>query len=803
VPHYRSHVGDIAVMRKHVAIALVAGAVILLQVTLTRVLSVVLWYHWAFFSISLAMLGMGAPGVWFAIRPPTRGLLEKSLLASAVLVAAGVAAVVHGSRAFGEHAILFCLLGLLPAALSLGTSVCVLLIDAAGAAIGRRYAFDLMGACVGALVVVPLMSLLPTPLLCAGVGLLPLVAFALVAGRRKWLGGVVAAAILLSLIDGRAFKLAHTKEYEEKAGLAPVHERWTPTARIAVFDKFMPAGFRWGEGTVSAPQEPPEQLWLEQDGSAGTPITRFDGDWEKVEYLLWDVTAVGYQIEPPKRVAIVGAGGGRDILTAKLAGADEVHAIELNGAIVEAVNERFGDFTGRPYSLPGVIAEVGEGRSVLTRSAGNYDLIQISMIDSWSATAAGAYALSENNLYTVEAYQLYLSKLADGGTVATSRWMPGTGFGMEVFRLILLVRQALTERGVADPLAHLVLVQGGKVGTVLASNTPFEGRRLATLEAVAKRRGFRVLAGNGPFLEKFFTGPALGNLAERGIVLEPPTDDRPFFFQAISPFGHIDDELATRFGFNAGAVVSLRRLMLVMIIITVVLFFAPFVLSRWLRPSRGFWRGSAYFTAIGLSFMFVEIAWLQRFVLYLGHPSLATTATLGAMLLGAGIGSAASTRLGLPWWQRRGWVAPLVIAGLNFAFAPLFSATLGYGFAARVIVSIVAIAPAGFVMGFFFPLGMMRFGDGHKAWFWALNGAAGVLASVLSLALSMEFGFRTVAWLGAGLYAMAWGLGRGGAQQEDRGKEEEHVEQDAVADPISGDRGGDEALSVETERAVA
>lgn len=770
--------GDVPAINKHGAIALVAAAVILLQVTLTRVLSVVLWYHWAFFSISLAMLGMGAPGVWFALRSPRRGLIERSLLASAVLVPLGVAGVVHGSRAFGDHAILFCLLGLLPAALALGTSVCVLLLDAKGRAIGRRYAFDLMGACVGALLVVPLMSTVATPLLCAGVGLLAVAAYALVAQRRRWPGLVVAAMILVALVDGRAFKLSHTKEYEERAHLVPLHEKWTPTARIAVFDDFMPPGFRWGAGTNQAPQEPPQQLWLEQDGSAGTPITKFDGDWSELAYLLWDVTAVGYQVAEAEKVAIVGAGGGRDILAAKLAGADTVHAIELNAAIVEAVNERFGDFSGHVYSLPGVEARVGEGRSELTRSEGGYDLIQISMIDSWSATAAGAYALSENNLYTVEAYELYLERLADDGIVATSRWMPGGGFGLEVVRLLILVRQALAERGVSEPLDHMVLVQGGRVGTVLASPAPFDQTRLARIAEIADERGLRWFPGTSPVLKGLLGGQTVFE-EKGGVVLSAPTDDRPFFFQAMSPFGDVDDVVAERLGFNANAVVVLRRLMLVMTLITVVMFFAPFVLARWMKPGPGFWRGSGYFTAIGLSFMFVEIAWLQRFVLYLGHPSLATTVTLGAMLLGAGLGSAVSMRLGQAWWARRGWAAPIVIAALNGAFGPLFEATLGLGFAARVVVAIAAIAPAGLVMGFFFPLGMVRFGERNKAWFWALNGAAGVLASVLSLALSMELGFRTVAWIGAGLYALAWGLGLG-----------REVKEDDLAPPVSGDRQG-------------
>ncbi|MCA9617574.1 MAG: hypothetical protein KC731_01045 [Myxococcales bacterium] len=756
---------QIGVFRKHLAIALVAAGVVLLQVTLTRVLSVVLWYHWAFFSISLAMLGMGAPGVWFALKRPGRRMLERSLLASAVLVPAGVAAVIHGSRAFGEHAIVFCLLGLLPAALALGTSVCVLLLDARGRTVGHRYAFDLGGACLGALLVVPLMSVFATPALCAAVGLLPLLAYALVAERRPIPGVVVLVLLLAAVIDGRAFHLAHTKEYVEQANFQPVYERWTPTARITVFDKFMPAGFRWGTGTVTAPQEPPAQLWLEQDGSAGTPITRFDGDWSKLQYLLWDVTSVGYQLGERKRIAVVGAGGGRDILTAKLAGAETVDAIELNGGIVATVNERFGDFSGHVYSLPGVTARVGEGRSVLTRSAGDYDLIQISMIDSWSATAAGAYALSENNLYTVEAYRLYYGKLSERGMVATSRWMPGTGFGLEIFRLLGLVREALRQEGVAEPSQHIALVQGGKVGTVFMARQPFGEAEQRALDAIAEERGFKVMLGTSPFMQKLL---ALDSMvpADKGIVLEPPTDDRPFFFQTMSPFRKLDVTLAARFGANAGAVVTLQRLMIVMAGITLLLFFTPFLLTRWMRREAGFWRGSGFFTAIGLSFMFVEMAWLQRFVLYLGHPSLATTATLGAMLFGAGFGSYASTRFGLLAWQRRGWLAPVVIGGLNALLGVIFQATLGYEFAIRLILTILLVAPAGFAMGFFFPLGMVRFGDANKGWFWALNGAAGVLASVLSLAVSMEFGFRAVAFIGALLYVIAWGLGRGPATVE-------------------------------------
>jgi hypothetical protein len=764
-------VGRIAVSeaaRKHAAIALVAASVIVLQITLTRLLSVLLWYHWAFFSISMAMLGLGAPGVWLALKPPKNAqrLLELVLLCASLLTPVGIALIIKGSTFFGDNAIIFVLVCLLPGVLSLGTAVCLLLMDSRGTTIGRRYAYDLLGACVGALLVVPLMSIIATPHLAAATGLLPLVAILALKPRLEWTSVALAMALLAVIIHGRAFEVKHTKTYEEVAVMKPLYERWTPTARIAVFDKFMPTGqvgFVWGGGESSDKERTfPRQYWLEQDGSAGTPITNFTGDFSKLDYLLDDVTSVAYQVRNPKRVAIVGAGGGRDILTAKLAGAEDIDAIELNAGIVATVREVFGKFSGGVYDLDGVHAIVGEGRSVLTRSEGGYDVIQISMIDSWAATAAGAYSLSENNLYTVGAYRLYFSKLSKDGIVATSRWLPNTGFGFELLRLLTLVGAALNEEGIDDATQHILLVMSGPVGTVLMSRSPFDDDTLAMTQKIVDERGFRmhILGGNNDFLTDLVRD-RLTSLPALPVSLAPPTDDKPFFFQPFSPFSSVDTAVELKLGFNGAAVTTLRKLMFTMCVLTFVLFFAPFVLARWMKRQPGFWRGSGFFACIGLSFMFVEIAWLQRFVLYLGHPSLATTVALGCMLLGAGLGSMASERLGVEKWQRFGWVTAVVIAGLSALLSPAFGATLGWTFPMRLALSVVLITPPAFAMGFFFPLGMVRFGDDSKAWFWAINGAAGVLASVLSLALSMELGFSTVAFMGAGLYVVAWILALG------------------------------------------
>jgi len=761
-----------------VAIALVAATVILLQVTITRILSVVLWYHWAFFAISLAMLGVGVPGVWLSIWRP-RAALQRFLLAAAIALPAGVAAIIHGSRHFGPHGIIYCMVALLPAVIALGGAVCVLLLAAPGKSIGKMYAWDLLGACLGALVAVPIMWIIPTPQLAAGLGLLPIAAYVLIGGRHRAVAGILATAIVMLCSLSGPLQLRSNKVYAEVGPtLSPIYERWTPTARLTVFDSVFWAdargGFRWGEGARAKREMVLAQYWLEQDGSAGTPITNFDGDKSKLEFLFDDVTAFGYEWHRPKRVAIVGGGGGRDILSAYYAGASDIDAIELNGGIVEALRGEFREFSGGVYDLPGVNAIVDEGRSALTRSEGNYDFIQISMIDSWAATAAGAYSLSENNLYTVEAYRLYWQRLSPTGMLSTSRWMMSAGFGYELPRLILLIHEALKQEGIEDPLAHIALVQGGRVGNVLVSKTPITAKQIAELRRIGIMRGFipHYPASTRAKAKSWVDGVSQRGAAwyqKSGIRLEPPTDDKPFFFQMLSPFRKAHAHTLATTGLSGQGSAALRMLMIVTAIITLVLFFFPFAVRRRIVRGEGFWRGSAYFVAIGLSFMVVEIAWLQRFILYVGHPSLATTVALGSMLLGAGIGSMMSARIGVERLQRLGWIAAAIIVALNLLLGPLFTSTLGLSWGLRIVMSVLVILPAAVAMGVFFPLGMVRFGDENKAWYWALNGAAGVLASVTSLAFAMELGFVRVAFIGAALYIAAWLLLRGQPATADAG----------------------------------
>ncbi len=743
--------------RQHVAIAALSLALVLFEVLVTRVLSVTLAYHFAFLSVSLAMLGLGAPGVWFSLRPPTVHSLPRALMASAaslpaaMLLIARVGAPMRGVTAFWVACLLVPMI-------SLGSAVCILLLRARGERVARMYAFDLAGAALGAVLVSPLLHGLPTPSVIAALGVLPLAALALLV-RSARIGGAIAGVFLaVTAVWGAPYRLTYSKYSTERR--PTLYDRWTPTAHVTVHpssDRGMYIG--WGLGSRS-PRRPLEHLWLDQDGSAGTQILRYVRGTPPPPDLLFDVTSAGYQFGTPSRACIVGGGGGRDILTALSAGARTVEVVELNPYIVELVSGQFGSYSGDPYHLPGVRAFVGEGRSHFTRSGSVCDVLQISLIDTFAATAAGAYALTENGLYTVEAIRTFWSRLSPTGVLSISRWCEGPGHS-EAMRLVLLEVEALRGAGISDPKSHLVVLQGGATANALLFRRPVDDQTLAAIAVVEARRGFRRLwppsaAGtprSGVTLVLQHGPEAIEAL---GYDLSPTTDDRPYFFQTLDLFKGTEQIVRTGSGEREESVSLLRRLLAVVGLVTLGLFFLPLALGQRLPRGRAHRSGTVYFAAIGMGFMFVEIPLMQRLALYLGHPSYATTVVLGALLLGVGVGSSAVPRIATSRRRAAALAVPLVVAATVLPLTGwVAEATLGWSLAARVAVSAIGVFVTGVAMGLPFPMGMSHFDDRDRSWYWSINGASGVLASVLALVLSLVVGLSNVALLAIACYAVA------------------------------------------------
>jgi hypothetical protein len=249
-----------------------------------------------------------------------------------------------------------------------------------------------------------------------------------------------------------------------------------------------------------------------------------------------------------------------------------------------------------------------------------------------------------------------------------------------------------------------------------------------------------------------------------GLNIEPPTDDSPYFFHVVSPFTDASklSNVAgmTGLSFNMKSTGVLRQAMFAVVSLAVMLFLSPFLARMDPRQRTGsasqLARASLFFAAIGGGFMLIENVLVQRFVLYLGHPSYATTVIIASLLIGMGVGSIFSERIGLSRLRTWGLVVPAILTVIVVGLPSVFSATLGIPLILRIAITALILAPLGGVLGIFFPLGMLHFGDRSKPWFWAINGAFGVVASVMSLSLSMEFGFTLVGIVAAVAYSVAW-----------------------------------------------
>ncbi|MFH1679783.1 MAG: hypothetical protein ABIH26_03965 [Candidatus Eisenbacteria bacterium] len=771
-------------------VLVVSLALLALEIALTRIFSVLLWYHFAFLAISLALFGLGAAGLllhFFPERFPRERVGEQlarfailfafSIPLSFVLIL-GVPFVYRISFAAFVSLGLIYTFAALP--FLLGGIVLGLALSRFPERVGTVYGFDLVGAGAGCALAVPLLNILTGPGSVVAIGMVAAAAaflFAAAASRARRRQAVAAfiglAALLLAQETTGILRIDFAKDELEDTVL---YEKWNALARITVTER---GTVNWGTSeTYTGPK--PETLWLKIDAEAGTPIVRFDGDYEKVRSLRYDITGIAYTLRRDVPVLVIGPGGGRDVLTALSFGYGDITGIEINPAIIDAVRGPFGDYTGHLYDRPEVRVVAAEARGAIRRSGERYGIIQSSLIDTWAATSAGAYVLSESGLYTKEAFVDFLSHLTGDGILSVSRWY-FEGMPIETLRLSAVAAAALRDLGAADPGAHILVIKRSVwdwayrvrefrdgIATLLVKRTPWLPEEVEHVRRLAEELRFDLVYGPGhegrPEFAALMGEEAAAFERDYPVDLRPPTDDRPFFFYMLRP----GDALGALIGRgsleqgvmqnNVRAVFVLVALLFVVVLLVGAFLLLPVLLRRGERfPSdRRSVLFVAYFAALGLGFLTVEIPLVQRFILYLGHPVHALSVVLLSLLVGSGIGSLVAQRpsVRLLWIPLAATVAGVIVLAL---FLPrLFGASLAAPFPARVLLSFALLFPLGFLMGMPFPAGIRALGKeraGMVPWVWGVNGATSVAASVLATLLAISFGFRAVLLIGGAVYA--------------------------------------------------
>ncbi|HEX5108924.1 MAG TPA: hypothetical protein VFV95_10780 [Vicinamibacterales bacterium] len=766
----------------------VSAALLMTELALTRIFSVTMYYHFAFLAISIALFGLSASGVFVYVmrrrleRIDTRPLLAVLALVHAVSTVAALGGLVHlrvGLNYSPENLVrMLAIYALAAMPFFTGGSVVSLAFSRLSSRINLLYAADLLGAAAGCVALIPLLDTLGAPggvLTAAALALLAAVAFA-PAHRRP--GTTAAACVLVCLPIGARiggytpFDVVDTKGHE---GDRILFSKWNSFSRVAVYDR---AHGDWSLSPAFTGARG-DSLFMDIDSAASTPILKGTAGTTGAPYLRYELTALAYSLveQSPGGFTslVIGPGGGRDIVSALEFGAQHVDGVEINPIIAhDVMMGSFREYSGEVYAHPRVSIHVADGRNFVRRSRDRYDVIQASLVDTWAATAAGAYTLSENSLYTTEAFGEYLDHLTSNGVLTITRWV------FDGLRLVTLAQDACAARGL-DAARHLAIVRHGRVATFLLKKTPFSTHEAQALRDLSTRLGFQLLYAPGVTpaddgdvpvemvrngtsprdYQRLILAPDREHfIAGYRVDIRPTTDDRPFFFHTT----RLRDQFQVAFGrsmlFGNGlsALLTLLGISATLVLLFIV---GPLLLDGG-RPGAGWAAWLAYFGALGAGFMLIEVALLQRFVLLLGHPVYSLTVTLFSLLLGTGLGSLLGRKIPDDRVRRTTVRAVLAVAAaailVALGLARLIDFMIPWPLAARILAAAAVLVPIGVLLGMPLPGGMRllaRHQPDMVAWGWGLNGAFSVIGATLAVFIAMNWGFSITLLVSAVVYGGA------------------------------------------------
>ena len=772
------------------------------EILLTRIFSVTMWYHYAFMAISIAMFGLTFGSIlvyvcknYFREETAASRLALFSLLFGISILASFIcylAIPVSPSLEFeAMHQLIILGAAYLTIAVPfvLGGIVISLALTKFPKNISTLYAADLVGAALGCIALLYLLSQTTGPTLVVVISAIAVSAAFIFSNRSQKRLKSVSIAITIVL-----FGFGIWNGYKAKTDTAPLalryvkgslesgtlYEKWNSYSRITVWgnehESVRPFG--WGLSDRLSEGHSAKQLWLFIDSVAGTPLTKFSGDIAELAFLRYDIVNLAHHIRDDATVMVIGVGGGRDVLSGLAFDQKKIVGVEVNQAIIEAMTDTYGDFVGHIDRYPNVTIVNDEARSYISRSPETFDIIQISLIDTWAATAAGAFVLTENSLYTAEAWKTFLQHLKTDGILTVSRWYfrdrPG-----EMYRLTTLASRALRDIGVENPRDHILIarkmevepeVQGPDgVGTILVSRDPFSARDIAMMKRVSTDLGFEIVLTPSDALDRTFATLAENEtfqafIENYPINIAPPTDDNPFFFHMLrfKDFASPSQWELGKTSFNMKAVATLLILLIITIVVAIVFILLPLLLTVRVHKNSSVMPLVVYFAAIGVGFMLVEISLLQRLIVYLGHPVYSLSVVLFSLLLAGGVGSYTTRSLDSASLRSKGirllGILVLVVGVLGcvtpfiihtFDDAPLF---------VRVLISVGIVSAMGITMGTAFPIGMKTASlssPEFTPFLWGVNGAMSVVASVLAVVIAITAGISTTFLLGVAAYICA------------------------------------------------
>jgi hypothetical protein len=737
------------------------------------VFSVVYFYHFAFLAISIALFGLGAGGVFSYVVAGWRGSLYGKLGALAAINAVAIVLCLSflldrtGSMQPAELIAAY-FIAALPFLLS-GAIISLAISDAIER-VDRVYFFDLAGAAAGCAVLVPLLNWVggPNTILIAAVlfAVSSAIWFHLAHAPGGRVIAVLLGLVLVALITYNAkYFLIDVKFAKGKQLHHEEFVQWNSFSRIALKPEL-------GSGLKS----------IVIDADAATGVARFDFEHlspqQKID-LAYEGPGFPYLLRPGAKTLVIGPGGGWDIARALASGSKNVTGVEINPIIATVImRKRFPQYSNKLYFRPEVKIAVEDGRSFVRRSPDRYQVLQATLVDTWASTAAGAFALSENNLYTTNAFVDYLSHLTDNGILAFTRW--GFDPPRESLRLVSLADAALKHLGQQDPARNIIVVREnskalqnwGAQDTILIGRNPFSAADISRIQNAAATANMQVIYVPGTSVETPFRQLLLSHDLNRfystyKFDVTPVTDDRPFFFFTVQPrdFWNFITHASRKtedYKINSALPVLFGIVAISILATLLILSLPPLLLRGRLATSKGSIQPLFFFLFIGAGYILIQVALIQKFVLFLGHPTYALTVVIFSMLLSSGLGSFASKRLVRMETGRLRTLLMLILAAvlvLSAILPPITEAGVSLPLPIKVLVSVALISPVGFAMGMPFPTGLAlleRVMPASVRWAWAINAASSVMGSAAAMFLAIYLGLQITLTIGGLFYFAAW-----------------------------------------------
>ncbi|HOK41106.1 MAG TPA: hypothetical protein PLD27_08735 [bacterium] len=756
-----------------------------IELLTTRIFSLIMWYHFAFVAISIALIGGGAAGLYlfffynFSDKNQIYKILSKKLLLTGLsifivyLIIFNTPIFIRGNvKDILKIAFIYFLL-IIP--FFFASQILIIIYRTYNELISSYYFFDLIGAASGCVAFIIFMEYIEPPTFLLIISCFFICLSILILQKKiKYPGILIILICFVFIIQlNKQTKFYDIKYIKGNIQNDLIYEKWNAMSRVAIYNvRFID----WGINQNIHYKYMPEMFTMDIDACAGMQLIKFENDKEKLEFLKYSITAIPYYLKEKPKTLIIGAGGGKDVLVAHIFDSPDIDAVEINPAIKYIVDEKFADFTGKLFSRKdlGINFILRDGRSYVRETKKKYDIIQLSLVDTWAANAGGALSLTENTLYTVEAFIDYFNKLEENGYLSITRFMFNPP--NQSLRTIAIFLETCKRLNIKNPEKNIMIITSDfypnrRVATFIFKKEEFKINEIQKLKEKAIELGFNIFYSPDEYTENYFTRLMLSNNKDEFYNnyiynVKPTSDDNPFFFYMMK----IKNIFKTKGkGFE---VFNFKAVYLLVFTIIIICFFNILfiVLPMLLKFSLSNYMMTdlipfiIYFLSIGLGFMFVEIYLIQKFILFLGHPLYSLSIVIAGLLLFTGFGSLFTKFIqqkNIKKYYFKIFIITLIIFPISYfyLFNKIIYFSLGFSQFLKYCITFFLVGIIGFFLGNFFPLGIKLISIHNQniiQWMCALNSSASVLGSLFAYFLAMNYGFSKVALLSILIYFIAF-----------------------------------------------